>query len=81
MINRVQENLEQAVTVAIEDRRAFLDGADGKVIWGGNPLNLSILDVWKLIHKATSQVDQHALRDEDQTHTLTITPELITLKK
>ncbi len=37
MINPVQEIFEQAVTVAIEDRRAFLDGADGKVIWGGNP--------------------------------------------
>ena len=29
MINRVQEVFEQAVTVAIEDRRVFLDGACG----------------------------------------------------
>ncbi len=38
MINRVQEIFEQAVTVAFEDRRAFVDGADGRAIWGGNPL-------------------------------------------
>ncbi len=30
MINRVQEIFEQAVTVAIEDRRVFLDGACGR---------------------------------------------------
>ena len=29
MMNRVQEIFEQAVTVVIEDRRAFLDGACG----------------------------------------------------
>lgn len=36
---------------------AYLIGADGKVIWGGNPLNLTVLDIWKMIYYALRQVN------------------------
>lgn len=43
---------------------AYLIGADGKVIWGGNPLDLSIYDMWKLVYYALKDVDISALREE-----------------
>jgi thiol-disulfide isomerase/thioredoxin len=41
---------------------AYLVGGDGKVVWGGNPINLSVVDMWKLIHRALASVDTDALR-------------------
>ena len=41
---------------------AYLIGTDGKVLWGGNPLDLSIYDMWKLVYYALKEVDASALQ-------------------
>ncbi len=41
---------------------AYLIGADGKVIWGGNPLNLTVLDIWKMIYYALREVNLDELK-------------------
>ena len=47
---------------------SYLIGADGKVIWGGNPLDLSIYDMWKLVYNALKEVDTSALREIGRAH-------------
>ena len=44
---------------------AYLIGVDGRVIWGGNPLNLSTSEIWRLIHGALRKVDLKELHSRD----------------
>ena len=44
---------------------AYLIGVDGRVIWGGNPLDLSVSDTWTLVRRALRKVDLEALRDRN----------------
>ncbi len=42
---------------------AYLIGADGTVVWGGNPIDLTVVDMWKLVNRAMGDVDASALRE------------------
>jgi len=44
---------------------AYLIGVDGRVIWGGNPLDLSISEIWRLIQGALRKVDLNELHSRD----------------
>ena len=44
---------------------AYLIGADGHVIWGGNPLDLSVAETWTMIQRALRKVDLGALRSRN----------------
>ena len=41
---------------------AYLIGVDGRVIWGGNPLDLSVSESWTLVQRALRKVDLETLR-------------------
>ena len=47
---------------------AYLIGVDGKVRWGGNPLDLSIYDLWNKVYGALRDVDIDALQQAGDTY-------------
>ena len=50
------------------DGTAYLIGADGKVLWGGNPLDLTIYDLWNKVYGALRDVDLDALKQAGDTY-------------